>query len=32
MTSIPALSTFDPRVLARVDIDGTPLLSLLVIN
>jgi hypothetical protein len=24
VTSIPALSTFDPRVLARVDIDGTP--------
>ena len=29
VTSIPALSTFDPRVLARVDIDGTPLYLML---
>ena len=29
VTSIPALSTFDPRVLARVDIDGTPLYFML---
>ena len=29
VTSIPALSTFDPRVLARVDIDGTPLYFIL---
>lgn len=29
VTSIPALSTIDPRVLARVDIDGTPLYFML---
>jgi len=29
VTSIPALSTLDPRVLARVDIDGTPLYIML---
>ena len=29
VTSIPALSTLDPRILARADIDGTPLYFML---